>query len=354
MRTPAIADISVETEGDATDVTPAVVVAVVAPAPAPVERSGSRADHRSGDRRRGRAFRLRPPLPAKAAPQAPADPIDTPVTADAAPAKQQAAPDAAIAASMDKTAPRDDSQKAAALKAAGLSDAPETKSPAPTDRNAAPGKVKPEHHATPRARATRRRRATRHRQPIPPPNRRRPRHINRSHKRKPLSTPRRQPAPRWPNAPNSPQPQPHRRSSMPARLRRLSISPLTPRRRLRSRRWRRCASIAPPTMPSRSPASRSRSSRARRTGCGASRSASIRPSLGASMCGSTSITAARSPRASWWSAPRRSTCCAATRPQLERALQHAGLNTEGGLEFSLRDQNFANREQAPRDGSRRG
>ena len=34
-------------------------------------------------------------------------------------------------------------------------------------------------------------------------------------------------------------------------------------------------------------------------------------------------------------------------PQLERALQHAGLNTEGGLEFSLRDQNFANREQAP-------
>ena len=36
-------------------------------------------------------------------------------------------------------------------------------------------------------------------------------------------------------------------------------------------------------------------------------------------------------------------------PQLERALQHAGLNTDGGLEFSLRDQNFANREQAPRD-----
>ncbi len=36
--------------------------------------------------------------------------------------------------------------------------------------------------------------------------------------------------------------------------------------------------------------------------------------------------------------------------QLERALQHAGLNTEGGLEFSLRDQSFANRDQAPRDG----
>src|SRR5207244_8872426 len=34
-------------------------------------------------------------------------------------------------------------------------------------------------------------------------------------------------------------------------------------------------------------------------------------------------------------------------PQLERALQHAGLNTEGGLEFSLRDQNFQNREQTP-------
>jgi hypothetical protein len=35
--------------------------------------------------------------------------------------------------------------------------------------------------------------------------------------------------------------------------------------------------------------------------------------------------------------------------QLERALQHAGLNTEGGLEFSLRDQGFANRDQQ-RDG----
>ena len=33
-------------------------------------------------------------------------------------------------------------------------------------------------------------------------------------------------------------------------------------------------------------------------------------------------------------------------PQLERALQHAGLNTEGGLEFSLRDQSFANRDQS--------
>lgn|GEM_PF-1114995 len=36
-------------------------------------------------------------------------------------------------------------------------------------------------------------------------------------------------------------------------------------------------------------------------------------------------------------------------PQLERALQHAGLNTEGGLEFSLRDQSFANRDQAARE-----
>jgi len=33
-------------------------------------------------------------------------------------------------------------------------------------------------------------------------------------------------------------------------------------------------------------------------------------------------------------------------PQLERALQHAGLNTEGGLQFSLRDQNFGSRDQA--------
>ena len=34
------------------------------------------------------------------------------------------------------------------------------------------------------------------------------------------------------------------------------------------------------------------------------------------------------------------------RAQLERALQHAGLNTDGGLQFSLRDQNFAGRDQS--------
>src|SRR5262249_22734419 len=33
-------------------------------------------------------------------------------------------------------------------------------------------------------------------------------------------------------------------------------------------------------------------------------------------------------------------------PQLERALQHAGLNTDGGLQFSLRDQSFAGRDQS--------
>jgi len=31
--------------------------------------------------------------------------------------------------------------------------------------------------------------------------------------------------------------------------------------------------------------------------------------------------------------------------QLDRALSNAGLNTEGGLQFSLRDQSFANRDQ---------
>lgn len=36
-------------------------------------------------------------------------------------------------------------------------------------------------------------------------------------------------------------------------------------------------------------------------------------------------------------------------PQLERALQQAGLKTEGGLEFSLRDQGFAQRDQSQRD-----
>ena len=36
-------------------------------------------------------------------------------------------------------------------------------------------------------------------------------------------------------------------------------------------------------------------------------------------------------------------------PQLERALQQAGLNTEGGMQFSLRDQNFAGRDQLAHD-----
>jgi len=38
-------------------------------------------------------------------------------------------------------------------------------------------------------------------------------------------------------------------------------------------------------------------------------------------------------------------------PQLERALQQAGLNTEGGLQFSLRDQSFAGRDQPQSNGS---
>ena len=52
-----------------------------------------------------------------------------------------------------------------------------------------------------------------------------------------------------------------------------------------------------------------------------------------------------SPRAWWSSAPRRSTCCAATPTELERALQQAGLKTsDNGLQFSLRDQAFAGRD----------
>ncbi len=36
-------------------------------------------------------------------------------------------------------------------------------------------------------------------------------------------------------------------------------------------------------------------------------------------------------------------------PQLERTLQQAGLNTEGGMQFSLRDQNLASRDQFARE-----
>jgi flagellar hook-length control protein FliK len=38
-------------------------------------------------------------------------------------------------------------------------------------------------------------------------------------------------------------------------------------------------------------------------------------------------------------------------PALERALQQAGLKTDGGIDFSLRDQSHSFRDQAPRDGS---
>ena len=38
-------------------------------------------------------------------------------------------------------------------------------------------------------------------------------------------------------------------------------------------------------------------------------------------------------------------------PQLERALQQTGLNTDGGLQFSLRDRSFAHRDQTPGDGT---
>jgi chemotaxis protein MotD len=36
-------------------------------------------------------------------------------------------------------------------------------------------------------------------------------------------------------------------------------------------------------------------------------------------------------------------------PSLERALQQAGLKTDGGIDFSLRDQGQSFRDQAPRD-----
>ena len=55
-------------------------------------------------------------------------------------------------------------------------------------------------------------------------------------------------------------------------------------------------------------------------------------------------------RAWWSSAPRRSTCSSATPPQLERALQQAGLKTaDNALEFSLRHQAFrsATNDDAP-------
>ena len=89
--------------------------------------------------------------------------------------------------------------------------------------------------------------------------------------------------------------------------------------------------MPPPTTPSRSPASRSRSCRARRTGCAASRSASIRPSSAASTCASTSTSGGKV--TSRLTVERAETLDLLRRdaPQLERALQHAGLNTEGGL-----------------------
>jgi flagellar hook-length control protein FliK len=254
---------------------------------------------------------------------------------------------------MEKTAPRDDSQKAAVLKAAGLSDAPEKKSPAPTDLNAAPGKVKPEHHAnaarpsdapTPRDAAL------------------------------PADTPAEPKAP----APHQPQPQAQATEhAAPAARTALAERPELPATAAAPAQLNASAPPPPFNLAAHTPAPLAVSPLVALHVDSAADNAvpvaglaveivarvhdglrrfEIRldpPELGRidvrlDVDHSGKVTSRLMvERAETLDLLRRDA------PSLERALQHAGLNTEGGLEFSLRDQNFANREQAPRDGASR-
>ena len=230
-------DISIAAEAAVIDVALPVVAAAVAPGPATVT---ARAAPPTIDPAAVAAIDLEaaPAAPVKTAPQAPADPIDVPA-ADSA--KPQATPDTAVEASLDQTAPRDESQKAAALKAAISDDASETKSPTPADHKSESPRPSPS-SMPPHARLTRRHRAMPQRPPIPRPSPRHPPRIIR--RRKPPNMPHPPLVPHWRSVPNCPRAPPRRRSSMPAPRRPRSRSPCTIRCR-RSLRSRRCGSTRP-------------------------------------------------------------------------------------------------------------
>jgi flagellar hook-length control protein FliK len=288
-----------------------------------------------------------PVIQAKAAPQAAADPIDKPAIADTA--KAQAASDAAVEASVDETRPSDDSQKAAVLKSAGLSDTPEAKSPARSDRYAAPGQVTSEHQAS----TVRLADARLPREAAPP-----------------ADVPAEPKAP----APQHPQAQASEHAALTARTAGSDARPELPATAAAPAQFN--ASAPPPfNLAAHIPAPLAMSPLAAlhvdiaadnavpvaglaveivtRAHDGMRRF-EIRldpPELGRIDVrldvdhGGKVTSRLIVERTETLDLLRRDA------PQLERALQQAGLNTEGGLEFSLRDQKFTNREQAPRDGS---
>lgn len=334
--------ISVAAGGTAKDIAPIVIAAVVTPVPAPVTALAAVPNI---DPAAVAAVDLEaaPAAPVKADPQAPADPADAPATDSA---KPQAAPDATVEASVDQTAPRDDSQKTAALKAATADEAPEAKSPAPADHKGEPARANPEQHA-----------------PARPTDAPAPRDA---------AAPAEAPADPQAPAPHHPQAQASEHAA-PAARSTLAERPELPATAAAAAQVN--ASTPPPPfnlathIASPVAASPLTALRVDNTADSAIPVAGLAVEIvSRAMDGHRRFEIRLDPpelgridvrldvdhggkvtsrlmveRAETLDLLRRDA------PQLERALQHAGLNTEGGLEFSLRDQNFANREQAPRD-----
>lgn len=334
-------DVSVATDATAKDIALVAVAAVVAPAPAP---AAAPAATRMIDPATIAAVDVEaaPAAPVKTAPQAPADPLDARA---ADPARPQATPDAALEAPVNQTAPRDESQKAAALKAATSDDTPEAKSPAPADHAGGSPKAKSEQHAARPTDAQAPRDAAAPADAPAEPKAPAPHHpqAQASEHAAPAArtTPTERPelpanaaAPAQVNA-STPPPPFNLAAHIPAPL---AASPLAALR---------LDTTAENAIPVAGLAVEIVS-----RAMDGHRRFDIRldpPELGRIDVrldvdhGGKVTSRLMVERVETLDLLRRDA------PQLERALQHAGLNTEGGLEFSLRDQNFANREQAPRD-----
>jgi chemotaxis protein MotD len=331
-------NVSVAAEATVTDVTPSVVAAVVAPTPPPVIAPAATP---TIDTTTVAAVDLEaaPAAPVKTAPQAPTDPFDAPA---ADPAKPQATSDATVEAPVNQTAPRDDAQKATALKAATLDDTPEANSPAPADHKGETPKAKPEPHAAAR-----------------PPDPQAPRDAA-------VPAEPKAPAPHHPQAQASEHAAPAARAA-PTERPELPANAAAPAQAN--------ASAPPPPfnltahIPAPLATSPLAALRLDTTADNAIPVAGLAVEIvSRAMDGHRRFDIRLDPPelgridvrldvdhggkvTSRLMVERVETLDLLRRdaPQLERALQHAGLNTEGGLEFSLRDQNFANREQAPRD-----
>jgi chemotaxis protein MotD len=340
------------------DVAAAVIVAVATPAPVPAVPVTTDLTADPAAVAPAGIQATAPAIPADAAsPDAPVVPATTPEIAnptDAAAGKPQTASDAAVAASTEKTAPSDDAQKAAALKAAGLAETietPDAKSPALADRKADSGKAKSDRpvavaHTTdaqPRSDAAKSATAaTTDQQPkavLHQPHEPSAEHA--SVAARAAATEARPELPATAAAPaqlNAATPAVPFNLVAPLSMPLASMPPLV-------------ALHVDPGADNPVPVAGLAVEIVSRAQDGLKRF-DIRldpPELGRIDVrldvdnGGKVTSRLVVERAETLDLLRRDA------PQLERALQHAGLNTEGGLEFSLRDQNFANREQTPRD-----